>query len=78
MPFGNSQNERQHNLNNGNYLLDLPTGIRLYVGSRLHNKDRKVRSYTPFFRLNGTLPTNGLTGKEIKSIPIGKTAQLNK
>jgi hypothetical protein len=48
------------------------------VGSRLYNKNKVIRSYTLFFRLNGILLTNGLIKKTIKSIPTGKTAQPTK
>jgi hypothetical protein len=56
-------------------MLDLSTGIRIYVRSRLHDKGRKIRNYTSFFRLDGILPTNGLTRKTTKSIPIRETTQ---
>jgi hypothetical protein len=74
MPFGNSQDEGQYNPNYKDYLLDLPTGTGLYVGSRLYNKGKKVRSCTSFFRPNGILPINGLIRKKVKSILIEKTA----
>jgi hypothetical protein len=54
----------------------LPTGIRMYVESQLHDRGRKIRSYTPFFRLDGTLLTNGLIRKTAKPIPTKKTIQL--
>jgi hypothetical protein len=38
---------------------------------RLYNKDRKVRSHTLFFRINGTLPSDEFIRKEIKLIPLG-------
>jgi hypothetical protein len=56
-------------------MLDLSTGIRVYLISRLHDRGRKVRNYTPFFRPNGTLPANGLTRKKIKPIPTGQITQ---
>jgi hypothetical protein len=62
--------KRSRILNDGNYMLDLLTGIRLYVRDKLHDRGRKVRSYTLFFRLNGILRTNGLTKKKVKSISI--------
>jgi hypothetical protein len=73
MPFNSFSNKGLRVLNNGNHMLDLPTGTRLYVRSRLHNGSKKVRSYTPFFRPNGILPVNGLIREKIKPILIGKT-----
>jgi hypothetical protein len=55
-------------------MLDLPTKIRLYVESRLHDKNKKVRNYTPFFKSDGILPANGLIREKVKPIPIKKTA----
>ena len=72
MSFNSSLNEELRNLNSGSHVLDLPTGTRLYVKSRLHDGGRKVRSNTLFFRLNGILPTNGLIRKKIKPISIGE------
>jgi hypothetical protein len=68
-----SLNKELRNLNHGNYLLDLPIGIRLYVESRLHNKNKKVRNCTSFFRPNGILPANRLTREKVKPILIEKT-----
>jgi hypothetical protein len=48
----------------------------MYLQIRLHDRDRKIRSYTLFFRLNEILLTNKLTRETIKPIPIEKTAQL--
>ena len=45
----------------------------MYVRSRLYDKDRKVRSYTPFFRLNGILPADGLIREKTEPIPAGET-----
>jgi hypothetical protein len=59
-------------------VLNLPTGIKIYVRSRLHDKDRKVRSYTPFFRPDGILPADGLTKKETEPIPTEEITQLTK
>jgi hypothetical protein len=50
----------------------------MYVGSRLYDRGRKVRSYTPFFRPDGILPANEFTREKVKPIPIGETAQLIK
>jgi hypothetical protein len=47
----------------------------MHVKSRLYNKNKEIRSYTLFFRLNEILLTNGLIKKTIKSIPTEKTAQ---
>jgi hypothetical protein len=44
----------------------------MYLASRLHDRDRKVRNYTPFFRLNGTLPANGLIREKTEPIPVKK------
>jgi hypothetical protein len=51
-------------------MLDLSTGIRVYLASRLHDENKKVRNYTPFFRLNEILPADGSAGTTVKSIPI--------
>jgi hypothetical protein len=48
------------------------------VKSRLHDKDKEIRSYTLFFKLNETLPADGLTREKTKPIPIGKITQLIK
>jgi hypothetical protein len=74
MPFSNFSYKELRNLNDGNYILDLFAGTRLYTRSRLRNRDRKVRSCTLFFRLDGILPVNGLIREKIKPIPIGKIA----
>jgi hypothetical protein len=44
----------------------------MYVRSRLHDKDRKIRSYTLFFRPDGTLLTDGLIKEIIELIPTKK------
>ena len=54
-------------------MLDLFTGIRIYLASRLHDGNKKVRSYTLFFRLNGALPADGSAETTVKSIPIKPT-----
>jgi hypothetical protein len=59
-------------------MLDLSTGTRIYVRSRLYNKNKKIRSYTPFFRLDETLLTNGLTKKTAEPISIRETTQSTK
>jgi hypothetical protein len=51
-------------------VLDLFTGIRMYVGSGLHDRGRKICNYTLFFRSDGALPADGFAGKTSKSIPI--------
>jgi hypothetical protein len=68
-----SLNKELRNLNNGNYVLDLPTGTRLYLDSRLYYRGRKIRSYTLFFRLDGTLPTDGFIREKVKPISIKET-----
>ena len=72
MSFNSFLNEGSRVLNNGNHVLDLPTGIRLYVKNRLYNRGRKVRSCALFFRPNGILPTNGLIREKVKSILTGE------
>jgi len=67
-------NEELCDLNDGNYVLDLLTGTRLYVRSRLYDRGRKVRSYMPFFRPDGILPANGFTREKVEPIPIGEIA----
>jgi len=67
-------NKKSRNLNNKNHVLDLPTGTRLYLDSRLHDRDREIRSGTPFFRPNRILPVNGLTKEKVKPIPIREIA----
>jgi hypothetical protein len=69
-------NKKLRNLNNGNHVLDLPTGIRLYLNNRLYDRDREIRSDTLFFRLDGILPANGLIKKKVKPIPTEKIARL--
>jgi hypothetical protein len=78
MPPNDSQGLKRENPNNGNHMLDLSTGTKIYVRSRLHDGDRKIRSNTPFFRPDGVLPINGLIKKKIKPVPIKKTAQSTK
>jgi hypothetical protein len=76
MPPNDSQGLGRKDLNNRSHMLNLFTGIKMYMGSRLHDRDRKIRNYTSFFRLDGILPTDGLTRKTVKPISIRKTAQL--
>jgi hypothetical protein len=71
--FNNFLNKESRILNNENHVLDLSTGIRLYVKSRLYNGDRKIRSNTLFFRSDGILPIDGFTREKVKPIPIGET-----
>jgi hypothetical protein len=75
MSLNNSQGLKQRDLNNKSHVLDLSTGIKIYVGGRLHDKDKKIRSNTPFFRLNGTLLINGLIRETTEPIPIKKITQ---
>jgi hypothetical protein len=65
-------NKELRNLNNGNHVLNLLTGTRLYLGSRLYYRDRKIRSCTSFFRPDGTLFTDGFIREKVKPIPIKK------
>jgi hypothetical protein len=73
MPPNNSQSQERKNPNNGSHMLDLSTGTKIYVESRLHDRSRKIRNYTLFFRPDETLPTNGLTKKTAEPISIKKT-----
>jgi hypothetical protein len=57
-------------------MLDLSTGTRIYLGSRLYDKNGKVRTGTLFFKLNGVLPADGSAGKKIKSILIESITRL--
>jgi hypothetical protein len=72
MSPGNFSYKESRVLNDRNYILNLPTGIRLYVRNRLHDRDRKIRSDTLFFRLNEILPADGLIKKKTKPIPAEK------
>jgi len=78
MPPNDSQGLKRGNLNHKNHVLNLPTGTRVYVKSRLYDRDRKIRSYTLFFRPDGTLPTDGPTKEKTKSIPARKIIQSTK
>jgi hypothetical protein len=68
MSPNNSSGLRRRDLNNKNHVLNLSTGTRMYIKRRLHNRDRKIYSYTPFFRLDGVLPADGFAGKTSESI----------
>jgi hypothetical protein len=72
MSPNSSLNKKLRNLNDRNYVLDLPTGIRLYLNSRLYYRDRKIRSGTSFFKPDGILPTDGFIREKVEPIPIGK------
>jgi hypothetical protein len=74
MSFNSSVNKKSRDLNSGSHVLNLPTGTKLYVRSRLYNRGRKVRNYALFFRPNGILPTNGLIKEKIKPIPTEEIA----
>jgi hypothetical protein len=69
MSPNNSSYKRPRVLNDRNHILNLLTGIKLYVRGRLHDRDRKIRSGTSFFRLNGILPADGFIRKKTKPIP---------
>jgi hypothetical protein len=69
MSFDSFLNKKLRNPNDGNHVLDLLTGTRLYLGSRLYYKSRKVRSCTLFFRPDRTLPTNGFIKEKVKPVP---------
>ena len=76
MSFSDSRNKGQYDLNGRGHVLNLPTGIRMYLVSRLHDGSRKVRSYTPFFILNGAFPVDGSVGTTVKPIPTKLITQL--
>jgi hypothetical protein len=73
-----SQGLKRGNLNYGNHVLNLPAGIKMYVGSRLHDRDRKIRSCTLFFRPDGILPADGFIREKTEPIPAKKITQLTK
>jgi hypothetical protein len=63
MSPNNSQGLRRKNPNYENHVLDLLTRARMYVRSRLYDKNRKICNHTPFFRPDRVLPANGSTEK---------------
>ena len=73
MPFNSFSYKGSRVSNDRNHVLDLSTWTRMYVKNRLYDRNRKVRSYTLFFRPDGILPTNGFIREKIKPIPIKKT-----
>jgi hypothetical protein len=75
MPLDNFQGLRRENLNYRNHVLNLPTGTRIYVRSRLYDRDRKIRSCTSFFRPDGILLTDEFTREKTELIPVKKTTQ---
>jgi hypothetical protein len=75
MSPSDSPGSRRRDLNNGSHVLDLSIRARVYVGRRLHDRGRKICSYTPFFRPDGALPADGSAGKTSESIPTGSTTQ---
>jgi hypothetical protein len=74
MSPSDSQSLKRRDLNDKSHVLNLPTGAKIYVRSRLYNKNRKIRSYTLFFRLDGILSTNRLIKKTIEPVSTEKTA----
>jgi hypothetical protein len=76
MPSDSSSYKELRDLNDKNYMLDLSAGTRLYLRNRLHDRGRKIRSCTPFFRPDGILPVNGLIRKKVKPISIRQITQL--
>jgi hypothetical protein len=56
-------------------MLDLFTRTRVYLRTRLYDKNREIRSYTLFFKLNGTLFINEFTEKVIKLISLKTKAR---
>jgi hypothetical protein len=72
MSPNDSQGPKRRNLNHKNYVLNLPTGTRIYVKNRLYDRNRKIRNYTLFFRLDKILPANGLTKKKTEPISAKK------
>jgi hypothetical protein len=75
MPSDNFSYKELRDLNDRNYILDLSAGIRLHLRNRLHDRDRKVRSGTPFFRLNRILPADESAGTTVKSISTKQITQ---
>jgi hypothetical protein len=53
-------------------VLNLLTGAKMHVESRLHNRDKKIRSGTLFFRSDEILPADESTGTTAKPIPTGQ------
>jgi hypothetical protein len=56
--------------NDGNHMLDLSTGIRVYLRGQLCDRRRKVYGCALFFKLNGALPADGFAGKTVESLLI--------
>jgi hypothetical protein len=75
IPFNDSEGPGRSDLNDGNYILNLSTRTGMCLRGRLHNKDRKVRSHTLFFRIDGALPANGFIRETVKPIPSGMKAR---
>jgi hypothetical protein len=75
MPLSDFSYEGPRVSNNRNHILDLLTGTKLYVRDRLHDRGKKVRSDTPFFRPNGVLPANRLIRKKTEPISVKKIIQ---
>jgi hypothetical protein len=75
MPFNDFENLKRSDLNDKDYVLNLFTRIKMCLRGRLHNRGKKVRNHTSFFRVNGILPSDELTKKEIKLIPLGTKAR---
>jgi hypothetical protein len=50
-------------------VLDLSIRVRIYVRSRLYDRDWKIYNYTLFFRPDRALPADGSAGKTGKPIP---------
>jgi hypothetical protein len=71
-----SQGLKRGNPNYGSHVLNLSIRVRVYVGSRLHDRGRKVCSNTLFFRSDGVLPVDGFVGKTGKPILIKAATQL--
>jgi hypothetical protein len=72
MPPGSFSYKKSRDLNDKNHMLDLSTRTKLYLRDRLHDRNKKVRSDTPFFKSNGALPADGLTKKKTEPIPAGE------
>jgi hypothetical protein len=72
MSLNDFQDLKRRNPNYENHVLDLFTGTRMYVRSRLHDRDKKIRSYTLFFKSDGILPANGFIREKTEPIPVKK------
>jgi hypothetical protein len=78
MSLNDFQGLKRGDPNYKGHVLDLFIRIKIYVESRLHDKGRKIRSYTLFFRPDGILLTDGLIKETTEPIPTKETTQSTK